>query len=363
MDGLTRLAIRSLLARPLRASLTTAGVALGVGVLFAGLATNAAIEASAERTVQELVGLERSSGLGLRRDRSRARDARRHRSDAGRRHRGTGPRATDVPRGRPVVRAAAAVGHRAGDRPGHGTAAARPRTGRGYAPVPCRRTQRPRHAAPGGHRWAGHRLGADRHGRRAAGGLPDHRHRGGQRATGRRRWSNRLRAARHRPVGLRHGRRDPRRHRSRARREPAGRHRRLRGRIAGRAVRRLDARGSRRLPARLDGGLPGHDRDDRRDRPVHRRVPHLQHALDDGHRAVPRGRSAARSRGDAGPGPLVHPDPGPGRRDRRVSDRDRARGAARRRHDRLPSDGRVRRARRAASCPSSAPSSRWRSGS
>ncbi len=57
MDGLTRLALRSLVARPLRAILTTAGVALGVGVLFAGLATNAGIEASAERTARDLVGL------------------------------------------------------------------------------------------------------------------------------------------------------------------------------------------------------------------------------------------------------------------------------------------------------------------
>ena len=57
MDGLNRLAIRSLMARPLRATLTALGVALGVGVLFAGLATNAGIEASAQRTVQDLVGL------------------------------------------------------------------------------------------------------------------------------------------------------------------------------------------------------------------------------------------------------------------------------------------------------------------
>ncbi len=57
MDGLTRLALRSLFARPLRATLTTIGVALGVGVLFAGLATNAGIEASAQRTARDLVGL------------------------------------------------------------------------------------------------------------------------------------------------------------------------------------------------------------------------------------------------------------------------------------------------------------------
>ncbi len=57
MDSLNRLAFRSLLARPLRATLTALGVALGVGVLFAGLATNAGIEASAQRTVRDLIGL------------------------------------------------------------------------------------------------------------------------------------------------------------------------------------------------------------------------------------------------------------------------------------------------------------------
>ncbi len=56
MSGLTRLALRGLRARPLRASLTVAGIALGVGVLFASLATNAGIEASADRTVRDLIG-------------------------------------------------------------------------------------------------------------------------------------------------------------------------------------------------------------------------------------------------------------------------------------------------------------------
>ena len=40
----------------MRAALTVAGVALGVGVLFASLATNAGIEASAQRTVRDLIG-------------------------------------------------------------------------------------------------------------------------------------------------------------------------------------------------------------------------------------------------------------------------------------------------------------------
>ncbi|MEX1170723.1 MAG: FtsX-like permease family protein [Chloroflexota bacterium] len=54
--SLTRLAWRSLRARPLRALLSALGVALGVAVLFAGLATNAAIERSVESTVGDLVG-------------------------------------------------------------------------------------------------------------------------------------------------------------------------------------------------------------------------------------------------------------------------------------------------------------------
>ena len=51
-----RIAWRSLRARPGRTTLTIIGVALGVAVLFAGLATNAAIESSVERTVRDLVG-------------------------------------------------------------------------------------------------------------------------------------------------------------------------------------------------------------------------------------------------------------------------------------------------------------------
>ena len=54
--SLTRLAWRSLRARPLRTLLSALGVALGVAVLFAGLATNAAIEASIDSTVSDLVG-------------------------------------------------------------------------------------------------------------------------------------------------------------------------------------------------------------------------------------------------------------------------------------------------------------------
>ena len=54
--SLTGLAWRSLRARPLRSLLSGLGVALGVAVLFAGLATNAGIESSVNSTVRDLVG-------------------------------------------------------------------------------------------------------------------------------------------------------------------------------------------------------------------------------------------------------------------------------------------------------------------
>lgn len=54
--SLNRLAFRSLLAHPVRAALSTLGVALGVAVLFAGMATNAGIDASIRGTVTDMVG-------------------------------------------------------------------------------------------------------------------------------------------------------------------------------------------------------------------------------------------------------------------------------------------------------------------
>jgi putative ABC transport system permease protein len=56
MAGLVGYAVRSLVARPLRSILTAIGIALGVGVLFATLATNASIEAGVDRTVRDIVG-------------------------------------------------------------------------------------------------------------------------------------------------------------------------------------------------------------------------------------------------------------------------------------------------------------------
>jgi putative ABC transport system permease protein len=56
MGGLTSYAWRSLAARPLRSFLTVVGIALGVAVLFAALATNAGIDGAIERTVHQLLG-------------------------------------------------------------------------------------------------------------------------------------------------------------------------------------------------------------------------------------------------------------------------------------------------------------------
>ncbi len=54
--SLTDLAVRSLRARPLRAALSSLGIALGVAVLFAGLATRAGLDASVDATVLDQVG-------------------------------------------------------------------------------------------------------------------------------------------------------------------------------------------------------------------------------------------------------------------------------------------------------------------
>ena len=54
--SLTDLAFRSLRAHRVRSALSALGVALGVAVLFAGLATNAGVEASVKSTVSDLVG-------------------------------------------------------------------------------------------------------------------------------------------------------------------------------------------------------------------------------------------------------------------------------------------------------------------
>src|SRR6185503_20949026 len=56
MRGLTSLSLRSLGARRGRTLLSVVGIALGVGVLFASLATDAGIETAIDRTVHDIVG-------------------------------------------------------------------------------------------------------------------------------------------------------------------------------------------------------------------------------------------------------------------------------------------------------------------
>jgi putative ABC transport system permease protein len=56
VGGLRSLALRSLAARRGRTALSVVGIALGIAVLFAALATDAGISASIDRTVRDLVG-------------------------------------------------------------------------------------------------------------------------------------------------------------------------------------------------------------------------------------------------------------------------------------------------------------------
>ncbi len=56
MRAVAGLARRSLLARPLRTTLTAIGIALGTAVLVAGLVLNAALDAAVERSVRDLLG-------------------------------------------------------------------------------------------------------------------------------------------------------------------------------------------------------------------------------------------------------------------------------------------------------------------
>lgn len=66
MTGLLGYALRGLLARPLRSSLTAVGIALGVGALLATMATNTSVEAGADRTVGDVFGRAELRISGLR---------------------------------------------------------------------------------------------------------------------------------------------------------------------------------------------------------------------------------------------------------------------------------------------------------
>ena len=178
--SLNRLAVRSLRARPLRATLSVLGVALGVAVLFAGLATNAGVEASVRRAPSATS----SAGPTCASPRSarpacRAETRRGDRRDAGRRGRGPRPRAANLPRlGRSSRRRRPpAAGHGARHRPGrrrHSSTTSRSSDG-----SPLREPAEPsaliteRLAAQDG---LARRLAADDAGRRRRRHLPGHRH-------------------------------------------------------------------------------------------------------------------------------------------------------------------------------------------
>lgn len=56
ISGLSRLAVRTVVARPLRSALSVLGIALGVAILLASLATSAGIATAVDRTVSDMVG-------------------------------------------------------------------------------------------------------------------------------------------------------------------------------------------------------------------------------------------------------------------------------------------------------------------
>ena len=101
MGGLTSLAWRSLAARRGRTALSIIGIALGVGVLFASLATDAGIDASIDRTVRDLVGRADLRVAAFGDPGLSAESVAAIERGAGRRRRGARARAPDLPRRRP----------------------------------------------------------------------------------------------------------------------------------------------------------------------------------------------------------------------------------------------------------------------
>ena len=319
------LALRSLLARRGRTLLSIVGVALGVGVLYASLATDAGITSSIDRTVRDLVGradlrIEAFGPVGLSPDSLAAIE--------------------DAPG---VVVAAPALERRTYLSPGADqTAAAAPVTALGIDPA---REARVRDLVV----VAGEALPKDDIARAlvtqtlaASDGLQV----GGQvtflgpdgpvdlEIAGILAGDGPIVGTAGRTVVLplvamqrtlrRRDRLARRRDRGRGRHAGRGR-RRDRARPDQPAVRPVVTGRRGHVAAQLHGGLPGDDRADRRRRPVRGRVPDLQHALDDGHRANPRAGAAARGRRHPRPARLVRPDPGDRARDPGGAARDRGR--------------------------------------
>ena len=118
-----RLALRSLAARRGRTLLSIIGVALGIGVLYASLATDAGISAAIDRTVRRARRTGGPPGRGVRARRALAGEPRGRRGGAGRRGRGAGAPAADLPGG---DGATAGVPAGPGDAPRHRSRRRRP---------------------------------------------------------------------------------------------------------------------------------------------------------------------------------------------------------------------------------------------
>ena len=301
-------------ARRGRTLLIVVGIALGVGVLFASLATDAGIDAAIDRTVRDIVGRADLRVAAFGEDGPVARERR--------------PRSTRRPG---VAVAAPALERRTYLVPDARRPTARRRRSRSSASTrPPRRSPRP----------AARRGRAPRRARSVR--RARHRARSPPRTGSPSARASRSRAApaarsSSRVVGILAGDGPfvgsggrtvvvPLRTAQRLLRRPTasagstsivgegasrGRGRGgARGRADDRAVRPLVAARRGRVAPRLDRRLPGDDRADRRDRAVRRRVPHLQHALDDRRRAGPRARPAAGRRRDPRPARAVRPRPG-----------------------------------------------------
>ena len=292
--GLTRLAWRTVAARPLRSLLTIIGIGLGIAVLTASLTLGDALEPAVDRTVRDMVGradlrvsgfLETGPVRRIRRDDRGARRASRTRRPIVE-HR-TFP--SGSPTGEPAdavtvlgidpaptsasttSRSSPAAASKARTSPSPSSPSSSPPQrrlhGRQQAQPPRRRRRSPSSASSGSCPGFGPVAGTGRtvvmpiDVARAAFGLHG--------------------VDAHRP-------------------QPCAGRARVRLGVAratdDRAVRPRLAGGHRPQPAGLLRRVPGHRRAGCRDRPVRRRLPDRQHAVDDRRRAGPRGRAPARRR-------------------------------------------------------------------
>ena len=350
MRRLSSLAWRSLVSRRLRSLLTLIGIALGVGVLFASLATNAGIETSIDRTVRDIVG---RADLRI----------------SAFRERGLADDTVEMIQNTPGVEILApAVERRTylGVVPGRvGPALPPPVTVLGIDPATDGRIRDVQLVVGAPLARADERsalvterlaredgialgqeisiLGGPEAGPirvRVVGILA-----GSGPLVGARRSSGR-RPDRPRPRGVRARRRQPRRPATCRRSRSRAGHRRARCPADRRALHPVPAPRYRGLPPGIDRRLPGDHRPGRRGRAVRRRVPDLQHPVDDRHRTRPRGRPPSRRRDDPPAGRQPHPARGGRPRGGRFARWPGRRGTPGGRDDRLRPIGRDRASRR-----------------